>query len=272
MAGQIIKLAGVTAAATVGTPRIIMGAADVAALRVPSLAHAVSAQSLQASAAGISGRCRLTGKILSSRGTASLMRLKTAAGFSGIGVATNTSQAALSLPPDSASSSYCIVLAVFLSDLDTASSTNVVTAFTASDVLVANVLRHYGATNSVVAVQGGMYSGGGGTLIASPPAGTAKIPMAAGAWAVVAIDFDASTLATSISTNGGAFNVGTSAVNFAPGAGGYFEIGQHNTGSGLRNTLVGHAYLFNDSLRKTPLGQNQLAAVIAGLKDDYGIA
>lgn len=273
MAGQIIKLPGVTAAAVAGAPRILMGAADTAALRIASLAHAVSAKALTSSADGVAGRCRVTGKLLTAKGAAAAnLQLRTGAGFTGIGYSGTSGNAGLALPAGSAFASYTLVLALCVIETVATASSNPISAFNVSDALTVSALRHYGSASTNTALQDGLYAGGGGIVPGTPSASTPTVKKPAGSWVVVAIDFNDNTLAASISANGGAFNTTATTTHNTSGAGGYLEIGNHSSSSGMSNTLLGDLYVFSDSLLKTALGQTQLAAVIAGLKSDYGIA
>jgi len=267
MAGQFIKLPGVTAASTGGAPRITMSEADAAALRVPSLHHVVSAGSLTASAAGVSGNCRKTGKALVPKGAVTALQLRTVAGHVGVGLAT-ASAAGLALPVGSATASYTAVATIQLSpaDITSASAINAFSTFTAANTLAATILRYYGngsanPTDKFVAY--------GSDSVLS---GAAIAQRAAGDWVVVVVDFNDNAMTAAMSVNGGAFVTAQRTAHHAPGADGQFEIGYHLSASSLRGAMVGELYLFNDSLLKTPLGQTQLAAVIAGLKADYGIA
>jgi len=270
MPGQIIKLSGVTAASTVGVPRILMGAADKAALRVSSLAHVVSPKSMSATSSGVTGRCRATGKKLVPKGVAADLQLRTVGGFTGIGLS-RLSAAGLALPAGSATPSYTIVMAIQMgqSDIDGATPANLVYTSTDAGADVATILRYYGKA----------YAGSGGSdlLLASGStpytANTPAVikPRPDGAWIIVAIDYNDVTRVLSMALNGAAYTAVTKPANHAPGAGGYFTIGYPNSSASLRGSMLGDLYLFSDSLLKTPSGQDQLAAVVAGLKSDYGI-
>lgn len=267
MRGQFIKLAGVTAGSTLGVPRIQMGAGDIAALKSQALAHVVSAKSLTASASGVSGRCRLTGLPLVSKGTASALTVRTADGHAGLGL-TSSIAAALALPAGSASESYCAVMAINLAAADIVGSSplNLLGSFTSGDVAAASSLRYYG--QAAASNQDKFLSGGGGAIAASTP----NLTRPATGWLVLAVDFNNATKLASMSINGGAFSSATKADGHAPGVGGYFEIGLHTGTLGLRGSVAGDLFLFNKSMLGASLDQAQLADVIAGLKADYAIA
>jgi len=266
MAGQFIKLNGVTAASTGGAPRITMSEADAAALRVPSLHHVVSASSLTASAAGVSGNCRKTGKALVPKGVATALQLRTVAGHVGVGLAA-ASAAGLALPAGSATASYTAVATIQLStaDIAAASAVNALSTFTAANTLAATVLRYYGAGSASPSDKFVAY--GSDSVLSGAPI----VARPAGDWVVVALDFNDNTMTAAVSVNGGAFVTSQRTGRHAPGVDGQFEIGYHLSASSLRGTMVGELYLFNDSLLSSPLGKAQLEAVVAGLKSDYGI-
>ena len=140
------------------------------------------------------------------------------------------------------------------------------TTCTVADAASATVLRYYGSAATTTPDK--LATFGSDTLLS----GAAVVQRPAGDWIVAVVDFNDNTMQASIATNGGPFVTTLKSTHHSPGADGYFEIGYHLSASGLRGSMVGELYLFNDSLLKTPLGQAQLAAVIAGLKSDYGIA
>ena len=268
MAGQMIVLPGVTAAAGSGAPRVSMNAPDTIAAKMLGLKNVVSARSLALlPGGGVSGRCRATGLPLIPRGAASnTLGLYDIAGRTGLGLSSGGA-GALGLPADSIPSSFTLVMAVALSATDIASGVivNLLSGFDGSDVYTNMLARYYGSMHATLANKIRCAISTGGTV--------ADTAMAAGAWAIVVIDFDNTSKKMSIAVNQvSTFSAVTMATANAPGAGSYIEIGYHADSNGLRNSKVGDLYTFSDSLLKTDLGKSQLAELVAALKTYYSIA
>ncbi|MDQ7965672.1 hypothetical protein RDI61_16735 [Pseudomonas plecoglossicida] len=269
MAGQIIILPGVTAAAAAGAPRISMNAPDSVAAKIANLKHVVSARTLTRDGVeGVIGRCRNTGQALITKGVnRQYLTLVEAGGKTALALPSVTlGQAGLALPANSLTPSFTMVKSIYLSatDIAFAGAGNLLSGFSASDSYIAALLRWYGA--------------GSGTLpnmLASStttgqPVSTAN--PAASTWAVVVIDYNNETRRLSLSLNqADTFASGVKATDFAPGANSYLEIGYHIGSESLREAKVGDLYTFSDSLLRTDMGKSQLKDLVAALKTYYGI-
>lgn len=271
MAGQIIKLPGVIAASTIGVPRIIQTSADIVAARLPQLAHVFSASAMTPLASGVSGRCRKTGKPFVPMGTVSSLQLRTVAGKVGLGSMAGSSGVmtnGLAFPAGSSTASFSVVCALQINPTDingVTANVNFLTSFSSDNVLKSRGLTYYGNAHATFGDKM-VFFGSDGVSTDAP-----NTLRPAGDWIIVAVDFNNVTKVASMSVNGAAFVSTTKATNHAPGAGGYFEIGYHVSSSGLRNSLVGDAYVLNDSMRQSAPLQAQLDSLIAALKSDYGI-
>ncbi|WP_023389753.1 hypothetical protein [Pseudomonas putida] len=271
MAGQVIVLPGVTAAASAGAPRINMNAADIAASKVVSLKHVVSARSLTAApGGGVVGRCRNTGANLTPKGTGqALLGVTSLAGRSALGL-TASGSAGLALPAGSLTNSFTYVTAVYLGATDIAGSSaiNFLAGFDAADAYITASLRYYGQAYASPVSRADKFSS------FSPQTST---PGADGAgavagWNVVTVDFNNDSRILSIAVN--------QAVTFAAvlkptpagyASSSYLEVGYH-LGNALLNSKFGDLYTFSDSLLKSDLGKAQLSDLVAALKAYYSIA
>lgn len=268
MAGQMIVLPGVTAAAGPSAPRVNINTPDTIAARMPTIKHAVGARSLSAApAGGVTGRCRVTGAPLIPKGSAAAnLAITEIAGRLGLGI-NGSGSAGLALPPGSLTSSFSLVAAVNLNATDAAGNypVNFLSGFDSSDAYISGLLRAYGAASSVFPGKIGSNTGTSGTWA------FANLP--ASGWAIVVIDYNNSTRTMSVSVNQVAtFTVATMPASYAPAAGSYIEVGYHIDASSIRNSKLGDLYTFSDSLLKTDLGKSQLAELMAALKTYYSIA
>ena len=269
MAGQLIVLPGVTAAASAGAPRINMNGPDTVAAKIASLKHVVSARSLTAApSGGVVGRCRATGAALVSKGAgAAQLALFDIAGKQGLGV-NSRAAAGLALPGGSLTSSFTLVAAIAINAADRAGTlaTNFLSGFNVSDAYIATLLRNYGAA-----------AGGFASKVAAGNTTTNNLASAnapAGTWGVVVIDYNNDTKTMSVAVDQGASFSVTAMVNtFAPPEGSYLELGYHvDGGFGLRDSKIGDVYTFSDSLQRTSLGKTQTVDLVNQLKAYYGIA
>jgi hypothetical protein len=267
--GQIIVLAGVTSAAPPTAPRIDMNSVDLAAVKIGSLKHVVSARALTGlPAGGVSGRCRASGAPLISKGTAAALLLTTVGGRPALwlGAAGNAS-AALALPPGSFTESFTAVMTVSVGALSLAATfpTNFLAGFD-GEIWSAQVLRHYGSpvssSQDVFATRGNDEVG--------PYVEKARVP---GNWNIVVVDYNNDTRVASIAVNSVAtLSAMTLPAGRVPAPTEYFEIGYHLSNSGLRDSKVGDLYTFSDSLLRTDFGKTQLTELVASLKTYYAIA
>lgn len=269
MAGQMIVLPGVTAAAGASAPRVNMNHPDTIAAKIATLKHSISARSLvAASGGGVTGRCRVTGAPLISKGSgAPSLVITEVSGRLGLGV-TGPVSAGLALPANSLTSSYTMVTAINLSATDFASTGvfNFLSGFDAADNYFSVLQRAYGSANTTT---------NKGKLCTSPQSGGnfAAATLPAAGWAIAIVDYDIATRLASVALNQAAdFNTLLMPSGFSPGAGAYVEIGYHLGGIGLGNSKVGDLYTFSDSLLKTDLGKSQLTELVAAMKTYYGIA
>jgi hypothetical protein len=268
MAGQMIVLPGVTAAAGAGAPRVNMNTPDTIAAKIATLKHALGARSISAApGGGVVGRCRVTGVSLVPKGSAAVnLAVTEIAGRLGLGI-NGSGSAGLALPAGSLTSSFTFVTAVNLNATDAAGTypINFLSGFDPSDVYISGLLRSYGAASSVFPGKTGSNTGTTGTWAfpTSPAAG----------WAIVVVDYNNATRVMSVSINqASSFTTATMPANYAPAAGSYVEVGYHIDASSIRNSKLGDLYTFSDSLLKTDLGKTQLAELVASLKTYYAIA
>lgn len=268
MAGQMIVLPGVTAAAGAGAPRVNMNTPDTIAAKISTLKHSVAARSLTAGAGGgVVGRCRVTGAALTLKGSQAVnLAVSEIAGRLGLGI-NGSGSAGLALPAGSLSSSFTLVAAVNLNATDAAGTypINFLSGFDPSDTYISALLRAYGSAASVYPSKIGSNTGTTGTwsFANSPAAG----------WAIVVVDYNNATRTMSVSVNqASTFTVATMPASYAPASGSYIEVGYHIDASSIRNSKLGDLYTFSDSLLKTDLGKSQLAELMAALKTYYSIA
>lgn len=271
MAGQIIILPGVSAAASGGAARIDMTAADQIAARMSNLKHVVSARSLTSVAGGgVSGRCRATGLSLVPKGTATALKLFDVAGKRALGLS-NIFAAGLGLPAGSQTPSYTAVMTVNIgqADIDSAvisTSPILLGGSNAADVVNLNVLQYFGAGGTPPNV----FTARGSDAV--NPFASAVRP--GGAWVVAVMDFDNTTKTVSLAINQAAtFATALKTTEHAPAVDDYVEIGNHsNATSSLRSSKVGDLFLFGDSVLSSALGKSQLEDLVEALKAEYGIA
>jgi len=268
MAGQMIVLPGVTAAAGPSAPRVNINTPDTIAARMPTIKHAVAARSLSAApGGGVIGRCRVTGSPLVAKGSAAAsLTITEIAGRLGLGFST-PGAAGLALPAGSITQSFTLVAAINLSATDAAGNypINLLSGFDGADAYISGLLRAYGAASSVFPGKIGSNTGTSGTW------SFANLPAAG--WAIVVIDYNNSTRVMSVAINQSAsFTVATMPATYAPSAGSYVEIGYHVASQSLQNSKLGDLYTFSDSLLKTDLGKSQLAELVTSMKTYYSIA
>lgn len=271
MAGQIIILPGVSAAASGGAARIDMTPADRIAARMANLKHVVSPRSLTAVAGGgVSGRCRATGLSLVPKGTTTALKLFDVAGKRALGL-TNIFAASLGLPAGSQTPSYTAVMAVNIgqADIDSvaiSTSPILLGGSSAADTVNLNALQYFGAAGTPPNIFTAR-----GSDVASP---FASVVRPGGAWVIVVVDFDNNTKTVSLAVNQAAtFATMLKTTEHTPAAGDYVEIGNHGTAtSSLRSSKVGDLFLFGDSVLSSSLGKSQLVELVAALKAEYGIA
>lgn len=268
MAGQLIVLPGVTAAASANAPRISMNGADSVAAKIATLKHAISARSLtNLPGGGVSGRCRVTGLPLIPKGsTPANLSVTEVAGKKALAAG---SASGLALPAGSLTSSYTMVLALAVSSADAASSTpfNALSGFDGSDTYTAVLLRNYGAASSAPNTNNLMTAGP-----VSTTDNVARTSRPSGAWAIVVLDFDRSSGVASIAVNQtSSFTTAQRSTWPAISSGSYTEIGYHLT-SGLGSSKAGDLYTFEESLLASDLGRSQLAELVSALKTAYSIA
>ncbi|MBX6689005.1 hypothetical protein I8746_05260 [Pseudomonas sp. USTB-Z] len=269
MAGQMVVLEGVTAAAAPGAPRINVNAPDIIAAKISTLKHAFGARGLTAApGGGVVGRCRATGKQLIPKGSSAASLVVTEiAGRLGLGVS-GTVAAGLALPAGSLTSSYTLVAAVNLASADVAGGliVNFLSGFDAADGYISVLQRTYGVTNT---------GANKGKLCSSPLAGGnfAVATLPAAGWAIFVVDYDGSTRIASVAVNQVAtFDTLAMPGTFLPPSGSYLEVGYHLDSNSLRSSKMGDLYTFSDSLLKTDLGKSQLAELVASMKTYYSIA
>lgn len=271
MAGQMIVLPGVTAAAGAGAPRVNMNTPDTIAAKIGSLKHAVSARSLSlAAGGGVSGRCRATGQPLVPKGTsANTLALYEVAGRTALGI-NGSGRAALALPVGSITPSFTTVSVVNINSADVAGnySVNFLSGFDGADAYANLMLRYDGVATSNTAIAD--------KLRASTSASSASaVPAArpAGDWVIVITDYNNQSRVMSIAVNQAVtFSSGIMAAALVPAAESYLEIGYHPDPSSLRASKVGDVYTFSDSLLRNELGKSQLVELVAALKTYYSIA
>ncbi len=275
MAGQLIRLPGVTAAAAAGAPRIIMTAPDAVAAKIASLRHVVSARSMTALAGGgVSGRCRLTGQPLTPMGAgADRWQIVTVGGREGLysGPAASGGQgvaASIALPAGSLTRSYTVVAACSLDSADRLGNylTNFILGFDGG-APTRRVFRAYGMQYAVVDVRNKLVTGSGEFTSVSE-----EIP--ATDWGIFVADYNHETRVISLSMNDAdTFTQATETVATpTPSAAAVLEIGYRNSNNSLRNSKVGDVYTFSESLLSTELGASQLKALVGELKTYYSIA
>lgn len=267
--GKYITLDGVVSAAPASAPRIDMNAADLAAVKILPLKHAISARSMQqVPAGGVTGRCRATGGVLTPRGT-NLTDLKIfdIAGRKCLGMNSGAGAAGLGLPAGSFTSSYTYVAAIYLDavDFNSTSILNFISGFNISDAYTAVNLRYYGS------LRAGAQSNSLRAAVDTAGPTVALTTMSAG-WHIVIVDYDNPLRKLSLAIDQTVTpTVGTMTTDLNPPSGSYIELGYHAGAEGLLHSKVGDVYTFTDSLLKTDLGKEQLAALVAALKTVYGI-
>ncbi|NQD72910.1 hypothetical protein [Pseudomonas sp. CM27] len=275
MAGQLIRLPGVTAAAAAGAPRIIMTAPDAVAAKVASLKHVVSARSMTAlSGGGVTGRCRLTGKLLVPMGVdVARWQILTLGGKAALysGPAASGGQgaaASIALPPGSLTQSYTAVGAFAWDAADRAGNylTNFVVGFDAG-APTRRLFRAYGQQYATVEARNSLATGSGEFTSVYE-----AIPLTE--WGIFVADYNNDTRVISLSINDAdSFTQRTETVATpTPSADAYLELGYHNSVNALRNSKIGDLYTFSESLLSTELGAAQLRELVAEMKTYYGIA
>ncbi|WP_409313692.1 hypothetical protein [Pseudomonas putida] len=275
MAGQLIRLPGVTAAAATGAPRIIMTGPDAVAAQIASLKHVVSARSITPlSGGGVSGRCRLTGKPLIPMGVnIDRWQVLTLGGREALysGPAASGGQgaaASIALPAGSLTQSYTAVGAFAWDSADRAGNylTNFVVGFDAGTP-TRRLFRAYGQQYATVEAQNNLATGSGEFTSVYEP-----IPLTE--WGIFVADYNHETRVISLSINDAdSFTQRTETVATpTPSADAYLEIGYHNSVNALRNSKFGDLYTFSESLLSSALGAAQLKALVAEMKTYYSVA
>lgn len=271
MAGQIIRLPGVTSGAAAGAARIEMSATDIIASRMPELLHVVKASKMRNTAsAGMIGQCLATGKPLLMSG-ANLDRLdvQTIAGFPGMGLSTGVGAAAIKLPVGSAKASYTVLMSVYIGPVAATfnGAVSLIGSYTSADVALATILRGYGTVSASFA--GKVVSAGGDSTTTFAQ----QNQPVSGTWGVIAIDWDNAGKIVGIAVNNTTFNEASKpSTSHAADAGSYVSLGNPTGTSAFRDDRIGAVYLFDRSLRATEMGKSQLASLIIALKAEYGIA
>lgn len=275
MAGQLIRLPGVTAAAAAGAPRIIMTGPDAVAAQIASLKHVVSARSMTPlSGGGVSGRCRLTGKPLIPMGVnIDRWQVLTLGGREALysGPAASGGQgaaASIALPAGSLTQSYTAVGAFAWDAADRAGNylTNFVVGFDAG-APTRRLFRAYGLQYATpVEARGTMATGSGEFTSVYESIPTTE-------WGIFVADYNHETRVISLSINDAdSFTQRTETVATpTPSADAYLEIGYHNSVNALRNSKVGDLYTFSESLLSSALGAAQLKQLMAELKAYYSV-
>lgn len=275
MAGQLIRLPGVTAAAASGAPRIIMTAPDAVAAKVASLKHVVSARSMTAlTGGGVAGRCRLTGQPLTPMGAgADRWQIVTVGGREGLycGPAASGGQgvaASIALPPGSLTRSYTVVAACAVDSADRLGNylTNFILGFDAG-APTRRVFRTYGLQYAVVEVRNKLVTGSGEFTSAAED-------LPGSEWGVFVADYNHETRVISLSINDADTftQITETLATPTPSAAGVLEIGYRNSNNSLRNSKVGDVYTFGESLLSTVLGASQLKSLVAEMKTYYSIS
>jgi hypothetical protein len=269
MAGQLIVLPGVNAAASAGAARIDMNSADNIAARIGTLKHAVSARSIvNVASGGVSGRCRATGAPLISKGAnPTALSVVTIGGKPGLGLSSALA-AGLALPAGSLTNSFTHVLTTYIGAADVASSSflNLLSGFDSVDTYISYGLRYYGQ-----AATGGRAD----RFVSQAPTAVAPEVSAlrlTSGWNVVVIDYNNDTRLLSISVNqASSFATATKGASASFDAGSYLEIGYHLSINKLVDTKVGDLFTFSDSLLRSTLGTSSLVSLVAAIKSEYAI-
>jgi hypothetical protein len=269
MAGQLIVLPGVNAAASAGAARIDMNSADNIAARIGTLKHAVSARSIvNVASGGVSGRCRATGAPLISKGAnQTALSVVTIGGKPGLGLSSALA-AGLALPAGSLTNSFTHVLSTYIGAADVASSSflNLLSGFDSVDTYISYGLRYYGQTAT---------GGRADRFVSQAPSAVSPEVSALRSttgWNVVVIDYNNDTRLLSISVNQtSSFATATKGASASFDVGSYLEIGYHLSINKLVDTKVGDLFTFSDSLLRSSIGASSLAALVAAIKTDYAI-
>ena len=275
MAGQLIRLPGVTAAAAAGAPRITMTPADAVAARIGSLLHVVSARRMtNRPEGGVNARCGLTGQeLVGSGANANRIQVVERAGQKGLymGPAASGGQgaaASLKLPEGSLKNSYSIALVVYFDTLDKAGNyiTNLVTGWT-GETYVYSPLRAYGLQYSSSRA-GQLYAGSDSGLAISVPT------PASNQWAVIFVDHNAETgmLNLSINQAGGQQSLALPSSMSSMQPNSRLDLGYATTNNSLRNSCIAECYVFSQSLLSTSQSLTQAQELVTQLKTQYGIA
>lgn len=276
MAGQLIRLPGVTAAATAGAPRVTMTPADSVAAGIASLLHAVSARRMtNKPEGGVNARCGFTGAVLENVGANSgRLQVVERAGFKGLysGPAASGGQgaaAALRLPAGSMTSSFTMALVVYFDPLDHAGNylTNFAVGWTGAAVTRA-LPRGYGLQyNTPIEEAKGSVGAGGGLYI------QVFTPLSSAKWSVILYDYSHETRVLTLSVNGG------TPITFTEPAGvppmtpeSFLELGYSASNNALRNSCIAECYMFNQSLLSTAQTTTQVQELVTQLKAQYSIA
>ncbi|WP_182374924.1 hypothetical protein [Pseudomonas putida] len=268
MAGQMIVLPGVTAAAGAGAPRVNMNAPDTIAAKISTLKHALGARSISAApGGGVVGRCRVTGASLISKGSqAANLFVSEIAGHLSLGI-NGSGSAGLALPAGSLTSSFTLVAAINLNAADAAGTypINFLSGFDPAGAYISGLLRANGAASSAFPSKIGSNTGTAGTwaFANSPAIG----------WAIVVVDYNNANRIMSVSVNqAAAFTTETMPSSYAPAVGSYIEVGYHIDAASIRNSKLGDLYTFSSSLLATSLGLQQLQSLVAAMKVEYGVS
>lgn len=269
MAGQLIILPGVESAASNGSARIDMTAADEIAARMPSLTNSVCARAVTEGPAGISGRCRASGGLLTMIGSnPGSMMIKTLAGRKAITLRDESSSAALLLPAGSWKASHCTVSAIYIGGGFTASSAlfNFINGYN-NATYAASSVRAYGMTYS--SSHAGKFVN---TFVSSGGSAAGVSVPSAGAWHILMSAIDAHENTAYISVDGGAIATFTSPGLVVPVDESQARMGiGYITSSGLRDGGVGDLFVFNASMQGSTFERAAVSDLVAALKSQYGI-
>ncbi len=265
MTGRMIVLPGVKIAGGTGAERIEVSSSDIVAAKIANLSNFLSARSIKNTpAGGVAGYCLRTGGALVEKGAANSFTRSVFAGRPAVGLKSNGAAAGLALPGGSLHSSYCVVSAVAIQYL-ASGTVNIISGFTGGDVYTNCPLRHTGVPAGSQA-----YVSAYGPNATVP---NVSAPVTVDAWQIVVSDYNNDTKTTSLGVNGiGSLSAMQKDVSLFPGPADYLEIGYHAGANGLRTTLVGDMYVFNTSMLRSDFLKEQLTALMAAMKADYGIA
>lgn len=274
MAGQMIVLAGVNAGAAAGGPTIRMTVADQIAAKIASLKYAITPATLITGSDGLlTGRDRATGALLVPAGSsASLLKVSAMGGHQAINTGGVIAAASLNLPAGSATSSYTVVMAVYMGNATINSVVNAMNPIMVmgSEGYIVTALRYYGLSTTPwdASYKGQILSAGSNTGV---PWARIAGPTTAG-WGILTASYDDATKQTIVGLNGINSSAVIKAAGLVVGSTNYWSIGYSRSAASLQDSGVGDCYIFSDSLESTPYGRERIAALVTTMKSAYGIA